>query len=180
MHQAHYYCRERVRADYPAANLTWYGITRRTLANLATGAPFSGGIGNSANATKNSFLPLETVATGNDASIRGMAATDSELYVADTYANRIVVFDANSMQRLRSWNVTSPGRIAVDTDSTLWVMSGVSSGSLTIQHYAANGAALAIDLHLCGALIVVIDAAHFGAEFLLLPLKRFDLSRQFF
>ncbi|SDR43067.1 hypothetical protein SAMN05443245_5939 [Paraburkholderia fungorum] len=131
-----------VGADYPAANLTWYGITRRTLAKLATGAPFSGGIGNSANATKNSFLPVETVATGNDAGIRGLAATDTELYVADTYGNQIVVFDANSMQRLRSWPVTSPGRIAVDTDSTLWVMSGVSSGNLTILHYAANGALL--------------------------------------
>ena len=43
------------------------------------------------------------------------------------------------MQRLRSWNVTSPGRIAVDTDSTLWVMSGVAL-ELTIQHYAPNGA----------------------------------------
>ena len=57
--------------------------------------------------------------------------------------NRIVVFDAESMQPLRSWNVTSPGRIAVDTDSTLWVMSGISSGTLTIQHYAADGTALA-------------------------------------
>jgi hypothetical protein len=131
-----------VGADYPAANLTWYGITRRTLANLATGAPFSGGIGNSANATKNSFLPVETVATGTDAGIRGMAATDTELYVADTYGNQIVVYDANTMQRLRSWNVTSPGRIAVDTDSTLWVMSGFSSGNLSILHYAANGAVL--------------------------------------
>ena len=45
-----------VGADYPPANQTWFGITRRTLANLAAGAPFSGGIGNSANATKNSFL----------------------------------------------------------------------------------------------------------------------------
>ncbi|CAE6743013.1 hypothetical protein R69619_02565 [Paraburkholderia nemoris] len=131
-----------VGADYPPANQTWFGVTRRTLANLATGAPFTSGIGNSANATKNSFLLLDTVTTGTDAGIRGMAATDTELYVADTINSRILVFDAASMQRLRSWNVPSPGRIAIDTDSTLWVMSGVSSGSLSILHYAANGTAL--------------------------------------
>ncbi|MGF6773964.1 hypothetical protein P3T18_006478 [Paraburkholderia sp. GAS199] len=132
-----------VGADFPPANLTWYGITRRTLANLATGAPFTGGIGNSANATKNSFLLLNAAATGTDASVRGLAATDSEVYVADTANSRILVYDANSMQRLRSWNVPSPGRLAVDTDSTLWVMSGVSSGNLSIVHYSANGALLA-------------------------------------
>nr|WP_260854411.1 hypothetical protein [Paraburkholderia sp. BCC1884] len=137
-----------VGADYPPANLTWYGITRRTLANLASGAPFSGGIGNSANATKNSFLPLETITTGIDASIRGMAATDTELYVADTYANRIVVFDAVTMQRLRSWSANSPSRIAIDTDSTLWVIAGFSSGNLSIQHYTADGTLLASNVTL--------------------------------
>ena len=131
-----------VGADYPPANQTWYGITRRTLANLAAGAPFSGGIGNSANATKNSFVPVETVTTGIDASIRGLAATDSELYVADTYGNRIAVYDAQSMQPLRSWSVNSPGRIAIDTDATLWIFSGVLSGNPGILHYAADGTAL--------------------------------------
>ncbi|MCC8393845.1 hypothetical protein LJ656_14705 [Paraburkholderia sp. MMS20-SJTR3] len=130
-------------ADYPPANQTWYGITRRTLANPANGAPFSGGIGNSANATKNSFVAVQTVAAGTDAGIRGLAATDTELYVADTYGNRIVVYDAQSMTPLRSWSVNSPGRIAIDTDATLWIISGVASGNLGILHYAADGSALA-------------------------------------
>jgi hypothetical protein len=132
-----------VGADYPPANQTWYGITRRTLANLAAGAPFSGGIGNSANATKNSFLAVNTVATGTDAGIRGLAATDNELYVADTYGNRIVVYDAQSMLPLRSWSVASPGRIAIDTDATLWVMSGFGTGNPSILHYRVDGTALA-------------------------------------
>ncbi|CAH2901907.1 MAG: unnamed protein product [uncultured Paraburkholderia sp.] len=132
-----------VGADYPPAGQTWFGITRRTLANLSAGVPFSAGVGNSANATKNSFLPVDTVTTGTDAAIRGLAATDSELYLSDTYANRIVVLNANTMQPLRSWSVSSPGRIAIDTDSTLWVISGVSSGNLTISHFSADGTALA-------------------------------------
>ncbi|NML31475.1 NHL repeat-containing protein [Paraburkholderia antibiotica] len=132
-----------VGTDYPPANQTWYGITRRTLANLATGAPFSGGIGNSANATKNSFVAVETVTTGTDASIRGLAATDTELYVADTYGNRIVVYDAQSMQPLRSWTMNAPSRIAIDTDSTLWIIGGFGTASPSILHYAADGTALA-------------------------------------
>ena len=132
-----------VGADYPPAGQTWFGITRRTLANLSAGVPFSAGVGNSANATKNSFLPVDTVTTGTDAAIRGLAATDNELYLSDTYANRIVVLNANTMQPLRSWSVSSPGRIAIDTDSTLWVISGISSGNLTILHFGADGAALA-------------------------------------
>ena len=46
------------------------------------------------------------------------------------------------MRRLRAWSVTSPGRIAIDTDSTLWVMSGVSSGNLGVFHYSSTGAPL--------------------------------------
>ncbi|HZZ09555.1 MAG TPA: hypothetical protein VFE79_02590 [Paraburkholderia sp.] len=132
-----------VGADYPPANQTWFGLTRRSLSNIAAGVPFADGIGNSANSTKNSFLLLNAVPTSTDASIRGMAATDSEVYISDTANNRVLVYDANSMQRLRSWTMTSPGRIAVDTDTTLWIMSGFSSGNLSIQHYAADGTPLA-------------------------------------
>jgi hypothetical protein len=132
-----------VGADFPPRDQTWFGITRRLLANIAVGAPFAGGIGNSANATKNSFMLLRAAAAGADAGIRGMAATDTELYVADTYGNQIVVFDAQTMQRLRSWSVPTPGGIAIDTDSTVWVIQGyLSSSGASVAHYSANGAAL--------------------------------------
>lgn len=132
-----------VGADYPPKDLTWFGLTRRTLANIATGAPFTGGIANSSNATKNSFLLFDAVPTGTDAAIRGLAATNAELYVADTYGNRIVVFDAQTMQRLRSWNVPSPGRIAIDSDSTVWVIQGFGSSSgMSVAHYSTSGTPL--------------------------------------
>lgn len=132
-----------VGADYPPQNQTWYGLTRRLLSSLATGAPFASGIGNSANATKNSFLMLDSVTTGTDASIRGLAATDTELYVADTSNSRVLVFDANSMQQLRSWSVPSPTRIAIDTDGTLWVLSGApGAADQSVLHTSATGAAL--------------------------------------
>jgi hypothetical protein len=131
-----------VGADYPPQNQTWFGITRRPLSNIALGAPFASGIGNSANPTKNSFLRVQAVKAGVDAGIRGLAATDSEVYVADTYGNRIVVLDAQTMRQLRSWSVPAPGRIVIDTDTTLWVISGFDSSSASVVHYSNTGAPL--------------------------------------
>ncbi|SAL10183.1 BceP [Caballeronia peredens] len=129
-----------VGADYPPNGYTWFGITRRAIGNIAQGAPFAGGVGNSANASKNSFLIVDTVPTGTDAGIRGLAANESELFVADQYSNRIIVFDAGTMRRKRAFDVASSGRIgriALDTDGSLWVIAGAS-----IAHYSAAGAML--------------------------------------
>ncbi|WP_321796920.1 hypothetical protein [Caballeronia sp. J97] len=131
-----------VGADYPPNGYTWFGITRRALGTIAQGAPFTGGVGNSANAAKNSFLIVDTVPAGTDAAIRGLAANDSELFVADQYANRIIVFDAITMRRKRAFDVASPGRIALDTDGSLWVITGALTGQPVIAHYSAAGALL--------------------------------------
>ncbi|GAB2873854.1 hypothetical protein GCM10027093_06710 [Paraburkholderia jirisanensis] len=132
-----------VGADYPPNGLTWFGITRRTVGSIGKGAPFAGGIANSANASKNSFLVVDTAPAGADAGIRGLAANDSELYVSNQYANQIVVYDANTMLRKRAFNVSSPGRLALDTDGTLWAITGALAGRPAIAHYTASGAPLA-------------------------------------
>jgi hypothetical protein len=132
-----------VGADYPPAGQSWFGITRRTTASIAKGAPFASGIANSANASKNSFLMIDTVPFGTDAGIRGLAASDTELYVSDQYSNQIIVFDANTMQRERAFNVTSPGRLALDKDGTLWVLTGALTGRGAVAHYSPTGAPLA-------------------------------------
>ncbi|MGV2292818.1 hypothetical protein AAHK20_29205 [Trinickia sp. YCB016] len=130
-----------VGSDYPPNGTTYYGITRRLISNIATGAPFASGTGNSANATKNSFLRVNAVPTGTDASIRGLAATATQLFVANTYANRIEVDDANTMRRITSWTAPSPGRIAIDTDGTLWIIQGLQDpAGRSIAHYSPTGA----------------------------------------
>jgi hypothetical protein len=131
-------------ADYPPANSTWFGLTRRLRSNVAQGAPFASGIANSANVTKNSFLRVVAAPGTADAAVRGIAATDAEVYVSDTYDSQIIVYDANTMRQLRSWAVPSPGRIAVDTDGTLWVIQGMQSATgPTVAHYTAQGAPIA-------------------------------------
>lgn len=136
-------------ADWPPLGYTWYGLTRRPVANIATGAPFTGGIGNSWNATKNSFLRVNVSPTGTDGSVRGLAASDTEVYVANTSANLIVVYDANTMRQLRSWSANAPGRVALDTDGSLWVIEGYNAASgRTITHYTAAGQPLAAGIPL--------------------------------
>ena len=128
-------------SGYPPSGSKWFGITRRTLANIAQGAPFASGVGNLANPAKNSFLILNTVSDGTDAGIRGLAATSTALYVANTYTNQIQVFDANTMAPVRAWSVPSPGNILIDTDGSLWVIQGLTT-KRTVNHYSATGAAL--------------------------------------
>ena len=133
-----------VGSDYPPANSKWFGLTRRLRSNVALGAQFASGIGNSANVTKNSFLRVTTAPAATDAAIRGIAASDTEVYVSDTFDNQIVVYDANTMRELRSWAVPSPGRIALDSDSTLWVITGMQSPTGPgVAHYTAQGVPIA-------------------------------------
>lgn len=129
-------------SSYPPNGSTWFGITRRLLSNITQGAPFAGGVGNLNNTTTNSFLILNTAPATTDAGVRGLAATSKELYVSNAYANQIQVFDANTMAPLRSWAAASPGRIAVDTDGSLWVIQGMQSSMRSVVHYSAAGAAL--------------------------------------
>jgi hypothetical protein len=132
-----------VGSGYPANGSTWFGITRRTIANITKGASFQGGVGNLNNPTANSFLVLNVVPTGTDAAIRGLAATSTALYVANTYANQIQVFDANTMAAVSSWGVPSPGRIAIDADGSLWIIQNLQSASgRAVAHYSATGTAL--------------------------------------
>lgn len=128
-------------SGYPANGYSWYGITRRTVANIAQGAPFASGVGNLNNPAKNSFLVVNAVPNGVDAAVRGLAATATELYVANTNADQVRVFDANTMAPLRSWSVPSPGRIIVDADGSLWIIKSLKS-TPTVAHYSKTGAAL--------------------------------------
>jgi hypothetical protein len=130
-------------ADFPPNGYTWYGITRRPVANLSQGAPFTGGVGNSANSSKNSFLIVVTVPTSKDGGIRGLAASESELFVSDLAGNQIVVYDANTMRRKRSFSVTAPGRLALDPDGSLWVITGALQGQASVMHYSPTGTLLA-------------------------------------
>ncbi len=154
-------------ANYPPAGSTWYGVTRRFVSNPSQGAAMPNGIANVSNPTQNSFALIAATATTVDGAIRGLAATETELYVSNTSANQIMVFDATSMQLLRQWSAPSPGKLAIDTDGTVWVIQNFASANVssppTVAHYTASGGLLASALILpAGAVPVDVTVAPNG------------------
>jgi hypothetical protein len=125
---------------YPAKGLIWYGLTRRLRTDVTHGASFAGGRGNPGGPLANSFLLVDEMPHGTDASIRGLAASDTTLYVADIGANAIDVFDARTMQQTARWPAREPGKLALDAAGGLWAIEGIrTDGQRRIVHYLANG-----------------------------------------
>lgn len=130
-------------ANYPPNGSTWFGITRRYVSNPAQGAAIPNGFGNVGNPAQNSFALIASAPATTDGAIRGLAATETELYVSDTYANKVMVLNATTLQTLRQWNVPAPGKLAIDTDGTVWVIQNFGSATPTVAHYTASGGLLA-------------------------------------
>jgi sugar lactone lactonase YvrE len=69
---------------------------------------------------------------------RGLAADDRFLYVADTAADRLRVFDHQTFQPVREFAVERPVRVAVAPGGDLWVLSG---GHVAAQDFRPDGPA---------------------------------------
>ena len=68
--------------------------------------------------------------------IKGLAASDTEVFVSDPASNSIVVLNAASLAVSRSFPFSNPGRIALDKAGTLWI---VDLGRNKIRHFNTNG-----------------------------------------
>ncbi|MGF7190992.1 hypothetical protein JOE11_004046 [Robbsia andropogonis] len=109
--------------NFPQKGHFWYGVTRRPLRQLNTGAAFATGRGNRLSAMQNSFA-LISETTDQSGNVTGLAATESTLFVSDATDNKIIALDAETMAKQREWHVDSPGRIAVDpSDNSVWVIT---------------------------------------------------------
>ncbi|MEI6729295.1 MAG: hypothetical protein WCK98_06665 [bacterium] len=92
--------------------------------------------------------------------ISGAVATETELYVSDYCNDKIQVFDAENMTFLREFSVTKPGKLALDIQGSVWVLSlkdepgnhGVGdfkftyTDTLKILHYTSTGTKLAQEI----------------------------------
>ncbi|MEG5042774.1 MULTISPECIES: hypothetical protein [unclassified Microcoleus] len=117
--------------DYPPSKTNWYCVRRYNLSGEP--APFAGGRG-----YDKSMLIVST-----SGQVTGLANAGSELYVSDSAANRIRVYDAETMAELRSWSVDRPKQIAVDTQSNLWILQAKdATNPPKILHYSKTGTLL--------------------------------------
>ena len=115
-------------ATWPPKGLRWWGVSRRQRGDFRAGAPFEGGKGGKGDTLKQSFKAVAEAPEGTAEAIRGLWATESELYVAVRREGVVRVYDAETMAEKRSWRVPRPDRIVMDGHKTLWVLLAPEDG----------------------------------------------------
>ncbi|MFN6562889.1 MAG: hypothetical protein RMY28_024290 [Nostoc sp. ChiSLP01] len=114
--------------DYPAEKTAWHCVRRYDLSGKP--APFPGGRG----------WDKSMLIVSNKSEVSGLAIVGSELYVSDFSANRIRVYDTDTMKELRGFSVANPGAIAVDKQKNLWIIQNKNGGNpAKILHYSLSG-----------------------------------------
>ncbi|MHC5721968.1 MAG: YncE family protein, partial [Nostoc sp.] len=75
--------------------------------------------------------------TSTKSEVTGLATVGSELYVSDFAANRIRVYDTDTMKELRNFTVANPGAITIDPQKNLWIIQSKNgSNPAKIIHYS--------------------------------------------
>ncbi len=121
--------------DYPPKGTTWYAVRRYNLSGEPV--PFSGGRG-----YDKSMLIVST-----SSPIAGLAIAGNELYVSDRAANRIRVYNSETLRELRNWKCTRPGAIAADSQGNLWIIQAKdSSHAAKISYYSKTGTFLSKEI----------------------------------
>ncbi|MEA5593507.1 hypothetical protein [Rivularia sp. UHCC 0363] len=95
---------------FPPKGTDWYCVRRYDLNGKP--APFANGKG----------WDKSMLVVSNNSEVNGLATVGSELFVSDSAANKVRVYDADTMQELRSFNLAKPGNIAVDKTGNLWII----------------------------------------------------------
>ncbi len=114
--------------DYPAEGTSWHSVRRYDLSGKP--APFPGGRG----------WDKSMLIVSSKSEVTGLAIIGSELYVSDLAANRIRVYDTETMKELRSFSVANPGAIAVDKQKNLWIIQNKNgSNPAKILYYSPSG-----------------------------------------
>ena len=139
-------------ATWPPKGFKWLGVSRRPRGDFRAGAPFEGGKGGKGDTLKASFKVVAEVSDKADETIRGLWATEDELYVTVKREGVVRVYDAETMAEKRSWRVARPDRIVMDAYKTLWVLlapEDEKSGMWSLAGFDAEGkekARLAFDV----------------------------------
>ncbi len=120
--------------EAPPKQTIWNSVRRYTLSGKR--APFSGGRGYDKSMLVVSTSPKHTPSD----QVAGLATAGTELYVSDSKANRIRVYDTEKMTELRSWPLPRPRSITVDRKGNLWIIQNKDNGNPpTILSYSKTG-----------------------------------------
>ena len=121
--------------DYPSEGTKWYCVRRYDLSGKS--APFADGRG----------WDKSMLIVSNKSAVTGLATRENELYVSDPDANRLRVYDTETMKELRSFSVTNPGAITLDRKGNLWIINGKNgSNPAKIGYYSPEGKQLSPEI----------------------------------
>lgn len=128
--------------NWPPAGSDWYGISRRLRSDIGKGPAIAGGKGGK-DSPAACFLPVHEVPTSTKseaAHIRGLCASEDELFVSCPFDKKIRVYDTEQMTLKRSWDIDAPHLLALDGKGGLWVSSGPDA--TVIKRYDLHGKAM--------------------------------------
>ncbi len=117
---------EQKKDGFPPKGTNWYCVRRYDL-NGKT-APFPNGKG----------WDKSMLIVSNKDELTGLATVGRELFVSDNAANKVRIYDTETMQELRSFNLTKPGNIAIDKTGNLWIIQNNK-----VVNYSKQGKRLA-------------------------------------
>lgn len=110
-------------ATWPPAGSHWKGISRRSRADFTKAVPFEDGKGGKGDTLPGSFKVVAEFPVKETVTLRGVYATETELFVAVRERNTVHVYDTETMAEKRSWAMERPDRITMDAErKTLWVL----------------------------------------------------------
>ena len=107
---------------FPPKGTKWYCVRRYDLTGKT--APFTNGKG----------WDKSMLIVSNKDEVTGLATVGQELFVSDSAANKVRVYNKSTMKELRSFDLAKPGNIAVDKAGNLWIIKGKE-----IVHYSKQG-----------------------------------------
>ena len=108
---------------WPNKGTLWKGISRRSRENLTQGVPFESGKGGKGDTAPKAFKVVVEFPEKTTMTLRGLYATETELFVAVREKNTVYVYDTETMEEKRSWTIERPDRITMDAErKTLWVL----------------------------------------------------------
>ncbi|MBW4645965.1 MAG: hypothetical protein KME23_23740 [Goleter apudmare HA4340-LM2] len=103
--------------NFPPDGTRWYCIRRYHMSGKT--ARFPGGKG----------WDKSMLITSTKGEITGLATAGNELYASDFAANRLRVFNTETMKEIRSFTVANPGAITIDKRGNLWVIQTKNGGN---------------------------------------------------
>ena len=113
-------------SSFPPSGYAWYGIVRRSRANLNADSSFSGAYGGYGDGGGcDAFVGLllvNDVTAGTNAALLGLAANDSYLYASDPYNGRILQYNQSTMAQTATWSCANCAGMTLDGSGNVWVI----------------------------------------------------------